>query len=360
MRARVGGEWVLLAAGLSQLVGCGRKAAAEEAPAAAPVVAAQVQTAVVEERVLPTYVPLTGQLVSGRQTELAANGAGRVTATRVERGSRVKAGDVLATLDTRMAALSAAEARASAATVASQAQAAKTECDRARSLLASGAIAPAEWDRLDAQCRASSLSVTAAEARTRLASQSVSDGVIRAPFDGFISERYVDVGEYVQPSSRVVSLVDLGALRVESSVPETYLDSVKTGTRVSFTVASQKDRVFGAVVKFVSAAVRPETRDVVAEAVVDEADASELRPGMFASLRLPVGEAKQAVVPAAALTLRDGKQAVFVLVGDHVEQRLVQRGDAVGSSVVLGRGVAAGERVVLSPAADLKNGQPAR
>lgn len=339
--------------------GCSKPAAAEaqKAPTVAPVA---VQTAPVEMRPMPTYVPLTGQLVSGQQTELAANASGRVVATKVERGSKVKKGDVLATLDTRMAALSAAEARANIATMEAQAAAAKTECDRARALLASGAISAAESDRLEAQCRTSSLSVSAAQVRSRLASQSVSDGVIRAPFDGVIAERYVDAGEYVMANNRVVSLVDLGRLRLETSVPEAYLNATREGLHVSFTVASQADRVFGATVKFVSAAVRPATRDVVIEAVVDEADAAALRPGMFASLRLPTGEEKQAVVPAAALTSRDGKPAVFVLVGDRVEQRLVQRGDAVGASVALRRGLAEGERVVLSPAADLKNGQAAR
>ena len=339
--------------------GCSKPAAAEasKAPVAAPVA---VQTAPVAMQMMPTYVPLTGQLVSGQQTELAANASGRVVATRVERGSKVKKGDVLAQLDTRMAALSAAEARANIATMQAQAAAAKTECDRARALLASGAIASAEADRLEAQCRTSSLSVTAAQVRSQLASQGVSDGVIRAPFDGVIAERYVEAGEYVMANNRVVSLVNLGQLRLETSVPEAYLNVTREGLHVAFTVSSQPDRLFGATVKFVSGSVRPATRDVMVEAVVDAADAEALRPGMFAALRMPIGEEKQAVVPATALTARDGKPAVFVLVGDHVEQRLVQRGDAVGASVALRRGLAEGERVVLSPPVDLKNGQAAR
>lgn len=78
----------------------------------------RVQTAAVTSRPVPRYLAVTGQLESGRETDLAANANGRVTANLVERGSQVKAGDVLASLDVRAAALSAAEAKSQADTAA--------------------------------------------------------------------------------------------------------------------------------------------------------------------------------------------------------------------------------------------------
>jgi len=343
------------------LAGCTRASAASDQGLSGPP-PIHVETTAVTLQSVPTYLPLTGELKSARETDLAANANGRVTLTKVERGAKVMAGETLATLDVRSSLLSAAEAKANAETAGAQAQAAKSECDRGRKLAASGAISPAEVDRLDAQCKSSASAATAADTRASLAAQNVGDGVIRAPFAGFVTERYVDVGEYVHPETRIVTLVDLSALRVQIIVPETSIGSAQPGVPVVFSVIGYPDQSFRGTIKYVSAAVRTATRDVVAEAVVDDpASATVLRPGMFASVRLVTGQQNVPVVPARDVVVRDGKATAFVVAGNRIEQRIVQRGDAVGTdAVAILRGLSEGENVVTAPADDLKNGQPTR
>jgi membrane fusion protein, multidrug efflux system len=348
--------FVLSAVVLSTATGCSSSSAAPPAPSeTAP--SAKVTTAAVGTRPIATYLSLTGQLKSGRETDLAANASGRVTTTSVERGARVKAGDVLATLDVRAAALSAAEARANAETAAASAESANTECERTRSLVASGALGKADLDRVEAQCKTTTFAVSAAKARSQLAAQNVGDGVIRAPFGGVVTERYVDVGEYVRQDTRVVTLVDLAALRLEITIPETHIAAARAGAKVTFSVAGYPDKTFTGSLKFVGASVRSSTRDVVVEATLDDgADAALLRPGMFASVRLSTGDEKKPVVPTSALTTRDGKPTAFVVVDGRIEQRIVQTGDALGDETAIMRGVAEGEHIVLTPAPTLKNG----
>ena len=319
--------------------------------------ALSVETATVASRPVMQYLPLTGQLKSGRETDLAANANGRVTATRVERGTQVKAGDVLATLDVRAAALSASEAKAHAENAATNAASAKLECERVRSLVASGALGQAELDRVEAQCKSSEHAVSAAQARSLLAAQNVGDGVIRAPFAGVVTERYIDVGEFVRQDSKVVTLVDLSALRLEVTIPETHIAAAQAGAKVAFSVAGYPGKTFAGTLKFVGASVRNTTRDVVAEATVDDPEASLLRPGMFASVRLEAGEQPTPVVPKTAITTRDGRSAAFVVVNGRVEQRVVQTTEALGDEVAVIRGVADGEKIVVSPADTLRNGQ---
>jgi membrane fusion protein, multidrug efflux system len=303
----------------------------------------------------PTWLLLTGQLKGAHETDLAANVAGRVVTTKVERGSKVKAGDVIATVDVRAASLTAAEAKAHAESALAQADISKLECGRAKNLGASGAISKAELDRLEAQCRTSELSVAAAQARSELAAQNVGDGVIRAPFSGSISERFVDVGTYVHTDTKVVTMVDLSELRLELSVPETNIGYAKAGAKVRFTVAGYPDRTFEGAVRYVAASVRQATRDVIAEAVVDDPE-RVLRSGMFASILLEQGSQKTAAIPKRSLVVRDGKSSAFVVVNRKLEQRLVQVGDDLGDDLVaITRGVADGERVVVSPAPELTN-----
>lgn len=323
--------------------------------AASTTAAERVATTAVTARPVPRFLSVTGQLKSGRETDLAANASGRVLTTKVERGSQVKAGDVLATLDVRAAALSAAEAKAQAEISAASAANAKLECERTRALVASGSLGKAELDRMDGQCTTTALAVGAAQARSQLAAQNVGDGVIRAPFAGVVAERFVDVGEFVRQDSKVVTLVDLSALRLELTIPESNIAAAQPGAKVEFTVAGYPDRKFTGALAFVGASVRSTTRDVVAEAKVDGTDAV-LRPGMFASGRLMSGEEKTPVVPKTAVVTRDGKSTAFVVVDGRVEQRILQLGEPSGEEVAVLRGVAEGEKVVVTPNDKLRNG----
>ncbi|WP_438025350.1 efflux RND transporter periplasmic adaptor subunit [Sorangium sp. So ce233] len=352
------GSLLLLAALAAAASGCATKASASDAPgateAAAPPV--RVETAPAREAPMPRSLALTGTLRGDQQTDLAANAAGRVLETFVERGAEVKKGDLLARLDVRAAALTAAEAQANAALTRAQEETARRECDRTKALLESGAISRAEHDRIADQCRSAPLSVAAAAARARAASQSVGDGQIRAPFDGTITERFVDVGEYVRHDSPVVALVSKGAPRLSFSVPEASLAAVRPGGALTFTVPAYPGRSFAGTVRWIGGAVRETTRDLVAEAEVQDPDGA-LRPGMFASIALATGEAPSLVVPRSSVVPREGRAHLFVVVDRRLEERVVQLGAEKGDAVAVLRGVRAGEAIVIHPSEALRNGQ---
>jgi membrane fusion protein, multidrug efflux system len=319
--------------------------------------AVAVETAAVVEVDVPATLRVTGTLKGFRETDLAANSAGRVMQTNIERGGQVTAGQVLLQLDTRAAALSASEARAQAASVKAQETQARLECDRFEKLKEKGAISEAEFDRIAIQCRTLPLSAQAASARAQLAAQNVGDGTVRAPFPGIVTERYVDVGEYVRQDTRVVTLVSLDTLRLEMAIPEANVARVKEGAEVAFDVAAYPERRFTGKIRFVSGAVRSTTRDLVAEAIVDNADKS-LLPGMFANVELTVGTRKLPAVPKSAIVDRDGKANAFVVIEGKLEQRVLAIGPTVGESVSVTKGVRAGDKVVVRNVATLSNGQP--
>jgi len=315
-----------------------------------------VETDIVREQPMPRVLRLTGNLRGQHETDLAANAAGRVIQTFVERGMAVKKGDVLAKLDIRAAAFGAAEAKASAELARAQADSAKRDCLRYSKMLESGSISQAEYDRFSDQCRLTPLSVTASEARAQAAALVVGDGVVRAPFAGVVSERFIDVGQYVRQDSKVVALVEVDPLRLELTVPEASLAAVKEGNRVTFTVSAYPDRPFAGTVKYVSAAIRETTRDLVAEAIVPNADGS-LKPGMFASVALEAATEKTPVAPRAALVEKEGRSHVFVVADGHLDERVVQTGADDGNVMAIVRGLRAGEKIVIKPAETLRNGQ---
>ena len=328
----------------------------EQAAGEAPAPPVHVDTVEAKPRPVPQLFALTGTLRGMKQTELAANASGRVLETMVERGSEVKQGDVIAKLDVRIAALNASEARASAELQRITAVSAKRECERYEKLLAQNAISPAEYDRVSDQCKTSGMSIAAAQARANQAAQVVSDGIVRAPFAGLVTERYVEVGEYVRQDSKVISLISIDQLRLEFTVPEVNLSLVKQGGELTFTVPSYGDRVFKGTVRFVSASVREATRDLVAEALVDNADRA-LRPGMFATISLNTGTAPAPVIPKTATFDKDGRPHAYVVVGGRLEERVVQVTPLGEGELAVSRGINGGEQVVQKPAPTLRNGQ---
>jgi RND family efflux transporter MFP subunit len=318
-----------------------------------------VQTEAARSIDVPRTLRLTGTLRGDRETDLAANASGRVLATSVERGEQIKPGQVLAKLDTRAASLSAVDARAQVDSIRAQEEQARVECDRYEQLKAKGAITDLEYQQKITQCRTLPLNVQAASARAALAAQNVGDGVIRAPFTGVVTERYVEVGQYVRQDSRIVTIVSADPLRLQIAVPEAQVASIKEGADVTFSVAAYVDRRFSGKVKFVSGALRATTRDLVVEAMVPNPDRA-LLPGMFADIALTIGTDKLPSVPASALTQKDEQSRVFVVTAGQLEERIVALGPTLDGRVSITRGVKDGEQVVVSDAKGLSNGRKVR
>lgn len=342
----------ILVLSLAGLQACNGPAQAKSEDAAAPV---HVETADVTEIDAPVLLRLTGSLKGAKETDLAANAAGRVTKTYVERGAEVKQGQILAQLDTSAAALSLAEARVAVATSKTQEDINKADCARYEQLKAKGAVTDLEYDQVTAKCKTAPLSLEAAQARQSMAAKNVGDGTIRAPFAGVVSERHVDVGEYVQASSKVVSLAVVSELRLEFSVPEANVGQIATGSSVSFRVAAFKDENFQGTVRYVAGAVRASTRDLVAEALVQNPD-KKLRPGMFADVELTVGQAKLPSVPMAAVFERQAKKRVYVVADGHLQERVLQVGAQVGDRLTAQAGIKVGDKVVIGKLDGLANG----
>lgn len=333
--------------------GCKKEVASAQANEADTAVS--VTTVDVTPLTVPKRLRLTGGLRGAQQTELAANVAGRVTKTFVERGQTVKKGELLAQVDVSAAALSLAEARIQVETSKTQASISQTDCERYERLRNENLVSDAEYDQVTARCKTAPLQVNAAQARQNLAAKNVGDGMIRAPFAGVVTERFVEVGQYVQAPSRVVALAEVADLRLEFSVPEQYYPLVRPGADVLLRVAAYGKEEFSAKVSHISGAVR-DTRDVVVEAAVSNPE-YKLIPGMFAEVDLTIGSEELPSIPLAAVFDKNEKKTVLVVSGGLLEQRVVQVATIAGDRVALRSGLKLGEKVVGADVAKFKNGQ---
>jgi multidrug efflux pump subunit AcrA (membrane-fusion protein) len=309
------------------LASCSRHAdpasAAAPAPEAAPI---QVVTSPADRQPVPRYLRVTGELKGSQEARVAADASGKVISAPIERGSVVKAGDVLFRLDDRSAVLSLAEAEASLVSAQLKLDLQRTELARNEPLARTKAISDSDFQRFKIDFASAEASYDAAKARRDMAQKTVTDATILSPFDGTVADH----------------------LRLVLNVPETSIGHVHPGLSVGFSVPAYPGTNFTGTVKYIGASVRNTARDLIVEAEVDNPD-GKLKPGMFAEGRLALGEEDGVTVPASSVLTEGPVRRVFVLLKDHLEERLVEVGENKGEFVEIRRGVDRGEPVVLSP-----------
>ncbi len=346
---------------LATLAACNKKDAdtATKAPPAPPV---KVETIAAVEAASPELLTLTGMVAADQRSEVTADTQGKVIAVMIERGQRVKMGDPVVRLDVRSAALSSREAQANLNAARAQKELAETECKRVQSLLDKGAITRSEYDRQMAACTGAVQQVAAAQARTEMIAKSVSDGLVRAPFEGVVVEKNVTPGEWVAPGRALFTLLDDSPLKIELSVPEKAVRAIRIDQPVTLTAVANPCYVYTAKVSRIGGEVG-RTRSLIVEATIDVSKAelidtpeckdplsqvkADLVPGMFAEAHVEIAKVKRPVVPADAVDKRGRLTHVFVASKGEVQDRIVQvaAADAPGMVSIV-KGVDVGEQVV--------------
>jgi RND family efflux transporter MFP subunit len=198
--------------------------------------------------------------------------------------------------------------------------------------------------------------LAASDARLALARKAVADASVRAPFAGVVAERVVSIGDYVTRGTRVATVMRVNPLRVELTVPAQFISAVAVGRSVALEVDSYPGQTFTGQIRFVSPGVRADSRAMVVEAVVPNAKGL-LKPGLFVTARIAQGAPTPGVlVPTTAVHTASGTSRVFVVVDDHVEERIVTTGQAAGERVEVTSGVSSADVVVVGNVAKLADG----
>jgi membrane fusion protein (multidrug efflux system) len=332
--------------------------AAAKAPPAPPV---KVQSAVAAEAPTPIVLTITGQVTADQRADVTADTQGKVINVMVERGTKVKLGQPVVQLDVRSAALSANEAQANLTAAKAQKDLAEQECQRTEQLLKTGAITKSDYDHQMTQCTSAREQVAAATARASMMSKSVADGLVRAPFDGVVSEKNISPGEWVQPGKPLFTLVKDDPLKVSLSVPEAAVEHIKEGEKVMLRKVTDVNEKgdpkfpYTALVTRLSAEIG-KTRSLIVEATVDNPHEG-LVPGMFVEAQVVVTTEPHVVVPDAAVVQRGKQFAVYIIKNGTASESLVHLGapPAPGQKSILD-GVKKGDKIVVGGAEQVTDG----
>jgi multidrug efflux pump subunit AcrA (membrane-fusion protein) len=389
-------ERIALAAVLVALLaaGCSKSDTAQARSAEAT--AKAVGVTVVQKQSIRRAVDVVGTLAAVDQVTVSSEADGKVRAILADMGDRVAAGQVLIQLDNERQRYTFEQQQAVLARTLAQYGAsdpdhlpeiertpdvqkanaelvqAKGAFDRANELFKRTLVSQEALD--DARAALESkratyeaalqnaknlrASIQASEATVKLAARELRDTEIRAPFDGYVERRLVNIGELVKAQMPVMAIVRLDPLKVTGEIPEKMAPWITVGLPVQLNVDAYSDRAFTGKVTRISPAVNAATRAFAFEAAVPNADAL-LKPGTFARVHIESGKVDDLLtLPYAALQYRYGVNRVFVVSGERLAVRELQVGERLGDRIEIIGGVKEGERVAVTDIDTLNDGDP--
>jgi RND family efflux transporter MFP subunit len=347
------------------LSGCGKSdhqapATGASAPASAPsLLLAPEDLLTLRPNSLSSGPVITGAIQPERRADLRGEVAAVVLQVLKDNGEPVRSGDLLVRLDDTAIrdSLSSAEAALRAA-VQTQDQA-ERQVQRQKTLLAQGMTSTQALEDAEMRRNSAASEGVAAKAQVATARQQLQRTLVRAPFDGVVSERKASAGDTVQIGKELLKVIDPRSMRFEGLVTADRLGELKIGQPVSFKVNGFAQGEFAGVVRRIDAAANATTRQVAV--IVDFRDAAKAPrvAGLFAEGRIESGAVQALTLPENALQRAGESAQVWRLNGSSLARvgvKLGERDPRSGEFPVL-QGLAAGDRVLRNPGAALVDGQ---
>ena len=286
-----------------------------------------------------------GSLKSNESVLLRPETAGRIAAIGFKDGAIVGKGTVLVTLD---AAVQNAELQQAKANLAL----AQTSFQRNQELVAKKFLSQQALDTSSANLKVQQATVQLAEAK-------LARMLVKAPFNGMVGLRNVSVGDYVKEGQDLINIEDIGTLRMDFKLPETYLGRVSKGQAVELTSDALPGQSFKALLDAVDPLVDQNGRAISARARLDNAS-GKLRPAMFVRVRLLFGERKDVLMVPEQAIVPGAQPAVFKVVEGKATLAKVRIGVRRAAQVEIVEGLAAGDVVVTAGQLKLREGAPVR
>ena len=306
---------------------------------------------------VPTTVSIIGTIAARYDMPIGVEGdAGRVAAIYVEAGDHVKRGQVLARLNVSVLQPQVANLEAALEQARAEAELADAEYKRAQAVGAAGALSAEETQRRRSTGVTAAAKVKVAAAQLAEAQARLARAEVRAPSDGGILTRNVEVGQTATPGGEALfRLSEGGEIELRGQVAEQDLPSLKVGQAVNVRLTGTS-QVYDGRVRLLPAVIDPQTR--LGMARVSLKPDPNLRPGAFARAEVTVSNAERAVLPQTAVLNDDKGSYVLIVNADNkVERRAVRVSGMVQNGVTIASGIDVKDRVVTTAGAFLQEGE---
>ncbi len=310
-----------------------------------------VTSVVAKREFWPATMSVIGTMEAVQGVTISADLPGTVAKIGFDSGQAIKKGDVIVELDTR-------QERAQLAALEAQRDLAKINYGRMEQLVKEGVISKAEYDQATAQQRQTEANVAEIKA-------TIERKTIRAPFNGVLGIRKVNLGQYLAAGNPIVALQALNPIYVNFGVPQQAANQVQVGHNLHVSSQDLAGMTFTGRVSALDSIVDETTRNLQVQATLPNPQ-GKLKPGMFVQVELGYGKNREAVtLPASAISYAPYGDSVFIITDlkdpkgqtyRGVRQQFVKVDGSRGDQVAVVSGVNAGDEVVTSGVFKLRNG----
>lgn len=304
---------------------------------------------VMQENWKPTLKSV-GSLVATNGISVSTEVDGIISKIVFQSGQAVKKGDVLLHLDDKVDQATLAALRADQ-------RLAGVQFNRAKDLLKKRVMSKSEYDEANAK-------FDAARARVNGQQAVIERKTIRAPFDGILGIREVDLGQYIKAGNPIVKLEALNPIYVDYTLPERYLKEVKVGQTVNVKLDALPGEIFSGQVSAVDSGVSTGTRTLKVRASLSN-EKLQMRPGMFAEITTITADAHTVLtIPYTAIAFNTYGNFVYVIhksdKGQVVKRQQVVTGEVRDGRVSVSQGLKQGDVVVRAGLVKLRDGIPVK
>ena len=292
-------------------------------------------------------VRLPGTLESQLTAVVAGEVAGKVVAIEAQDGDRVKKGQVLARLRPQWYELQQREAVARLEESRARLRLAESKLARARELFEAEVISQQDMD--DAVSEQTAWQGRESQNEAQIAQLELSLALlrVRAPFDGVVTRKLTEVGQWIVNGGAVAEMISLDRLEVRVDVPERYYDTLRRGTQTRISFEALPDFSLTGTIERIVPRVGDQARTFPVKISISNPD-GRLGVGMLASVDLPIGETKTATMVPKDAVVRIGPDDVVYRISNGTAERVdVRSGTASGAWIAVSGGIRAGDKVIV-------------
>lgn len=352
--AFIGGGLRTLSARKAQRLALEEQQTAAKAPAVIDLASADVLVAKTLD--LAQGLAISGPIKAVNSAFVKARVAGELQDLSVREGDRVKAGQVIARVDSTEYRARVRQAQQQAESAKAQMEIAKRSFDNNRSLVDQGFISKTAMESASASFSAAQAAYLAAQAGADIAGKSLNDTVLHAPIDGLVAQRLAQPGERVAPDARIIEIVDLRRLELEASLDAADSVALQIGQTAQLTVEGV-DKPIVAKVARINPSAAPGSRSIVAYLALESN--TGLRQGLFAQGVLDTGSVKTLAVPLSAVRTDKPQPYVQQIINNQVVHHTVVpgvRGQYQGQTMVAVQGIAEGTQILNGSVGAVRDG----
>ena len=299
------------------------------------------------------------KIESNSQANLSTIVMGTVTSAPVTVGDRVQKGDLLIRIKDDQ--IRAQKSQIEANMVQAKANLENTEknYNRIKNLYAEESATSKEMDDISTMYEIAKANMEALEGRLNEVNEMLSYTVIRAPFNGIVSNKFVSEGDMASPGHPLVSVADPSSIKITAAVAENQISHLEEGSTVNISVSSAGVSNVPARLTAISQAGDPMSRQFSIEAVINDAEIiNKLKVGMFARIGINIDQTERLYIPADAIVERGQLTGIYTISDNNrAVLRWVRLGETSGEHVEVLTGLKPGEQYVYSPDQSLRQGQ---